>query len=383
MRKRSRTPKPRGRRGTSPAASGRARKPSAAVRGSRSPAGSKRGGPVPGAADARGWHAAGMRDAERWLGERAAEVAAPEEAKSAAHRSWSERYYAGKGPLGGGWKSLLVRGQRYAEGFLDRCGYRTPLMPVPLRRTAAAIVCATAPFRGLPRVLQELGALPLRETIVVLYGIPASRLPQDLPQSSVTVVHEPEVSDPDVGRALGANLATSDTLLFVDGAKPAEAGALARFLWECDGRADIALNDVPMRQLLFRERGGVQRLQEFLNASLNRRDLKANSLAALPYALSRRALDTIGPATLCVPAKAHAIAVLSKLRIVSGGVADASPQGANEKSVGPVVAGDHAEAWGAALAMRGDRLKRPDLHRNRSILGEGDIQRYDYGEGLP
>lgn len=365
-----------------PATSARARKPSAAARGSRSPGGPKRGRPVSETADVRGWYAAGMRDAERWLGERAAEGAPPEEAKSAAHRSWSERYYAGKGPRGGGWKSLLVQGRRYAEGFLNRCGYRAPLAPVPLRRTAAAVVCATAPFRGLQRVLQELGALPLRETIVVFYGIPASQLPQDREQPTVTVVHVPEVSDPDVGRALGANLATSDTLLFVDGAKPAEAGALARFLWECDGRADIALNDVPMRHLLFRERGGAQRLQEFLNASLNRRDLKANSLAALPYALSRQALDAIGPATLCVPAKAHAVAVLSKLRIVSGGFAAAAPQGANEKTVGPVVAGDHAEAWGAALAMRGDRLKRPDLHRNRSILGD-DLQRYDYGEGLP
>lgn len=328
------------------------------------------------------WYAVGMQDAERWLSERAAEGVTPDEAKPAAHRAWSERYYAGNGPRYGGWKTLIDRGRRYAEGFLERCGIRVPLVAVPLRGTAAAIVCATAPFRALNSVLQELDALPLRETIVVLYGIPASQLPKNPPHPRVAIVHAPEVSDPDVGRALGANLATSDTLLFADGAKPAEAGSLARFLWECDGRADIALNDVPLKHLSFRERGGVQRLQEFLNASLNRRDLKANSLAALPYALSRKALNAIGAATLCVPAKAHAVAVLSKLRIVTGGAADA-PRGGTDKSVSPVVAGDHAEAWHAALSMRGDRLSRPDLHRNRAILEDGDIERYDYGEGLP
>ncbi len=267
-----------------------------------------------------------------------------------------------------GWKQLLGYGQKYAAGFLGGFADAKPILPVPLRTTAAAIVCATAPLLGLDRVLRELDALPIRQIIVVIYGVEIGELPEELASPRVLFLIWPNVTDPDVGRALGAKLAAADTLLFVDAVKPVAAGALARFLWECDGRADIALNDLSMRSIWFHQRGGIQRLQEFLNASLNRPDLKSNSLSTLPYALSRKALNTIGAATLCVPAKAHAVAIMSKLRIVTGGSAGSSALPSDDR----IVAGDHAEAWHEAIAVRGDRLGRPDRRRNRTILDNPD-----------
>ena len=271
-------------------------------------------------------------------------------------------------PKGVEWKQLLSCGQKYAAGFLSGFADARPVLPVPLRNTAAAIVCATAPFQGLHGVLRELDALPIQQIIVVIYGVPNSRLPQGPDISRALYFVWPEVTDPDVGRALGAKLAAADTLLFVDADKPAPAGTLARFLWECDGRADIALNDLSMRSIRFHQRGGIQRLQEFLNASLNRPDLRSNSLTALPYALSRNALNTIGAATLCVPAKAHAVAIMSKLRIVTGGSSGSSAHPSDDR----IVAGDHAEAWHAAIELRGSRLGRPDRRRNRTILDNPD-----------
>lgn len=293
----------------------------------------------------------------------------PEEARNAAFQAWSNKYYGGKGPKGIDWKQLLGRGQKYAEGFLRSIENTSPILPVPLRNTAAAIVCATSPLQGLQGVLQELDALPLQQIIVVVYGVPNRELPGDPGHPRAHFFILPEVTDPDVGRALGAKLAAADTLLFVDGTKRVAAGVLARFLWECDGRADIALNDLSMRKIWFHQRGGIQKLQEFLNASLNRPDLKSNSLSALPYALSRNALNTLGAATLCVPAKAHAVAIMSKLRIVAGGSAGSSAQPPYNTRV---IAGDHAEAWHTAIAMRGSRLARPDRNRNRAILGDMD-----------
>ncbi|MBO9596414.1 MAG: hypothetical protein J7559_01135, partial [Cohnella sp.] len=283
----------------------------------RASANSKQQLPSRNAPPASQWVQAGVRDGERWRQSRQTDGIPPEEARGAAFQAWSNMYYEGAVPKGIEWKRLLDYGQKYAAGFLAAFADARPILPVPLRNTAAAVVCATAPLQGLNRVLRELDALPIQQIIVVIYGVSIRKPPVDPDIPRVQYIVRPEVTDPDVGRALGAKLAVADTLLFVDAEKPVAAGALARFLWECDGRADIALNDLSMRKW-FHQRGGIQKLQEFLNASLNRPDLKSNSLSTLPYALSRKALDTIGAATLCVPAKAHAVAIMSKLRIVTG-----------------------------------------------------------------
>jgi len=313
-----------------------------------------------------------MNDGKLWHQFQQKDDILPEEARIAAFRAWSDKCYGGNGPKGVTWKQLLSHGRQYAAGFLQRHAEAEPILPVPLRKTAAAVVCATLPLLGLQNVLKELVSLPLRQVIVVIYGVPADKLPTIPVHPRIVVVVRPKVTDPDVGRAIGAKLADADTLLFVDGKKSVAASVLARFIWECDGRADIALNDLPMNKIWFHQRGGIPMLQEFLNASLNRRDLKSNSLAALPYALSRQALDTIGAATLCVPAKAHAVAIMSRLRIVAGGAAGNPYPSPSDKFVNRIVAGDHAEAWDTAIAIRGNRLNRPDLNRNRAILEDRD-----------
>lgn len=325
-----------------------------------------------GASSVSRWFLEGMNDGRLWHQCQQKDDIPPEEARIAAFRAWSDRCYGGIGPKRVTWCQLLSHGRQYAAGFLQRYADAEPILPVPLRMTAAAVVCATLPLYGLQSVLKELDSLPLRQIIVVIFGVPADKLPTIPARPHTVVVVRPEVADPDVGRAIGANLANADTLLFVDGKRPVAASVLARFLWECDGRADIALNDLPMNKIWFHQRGGIPMLQEFLNASLNRRDLKSNSLAVLPYALSRQALDTIGAATLCVPAKAHAVAIMSKLRIVSGGAAGNPFPSSPDKSVSRTVAGDHAEAWYTAIAKSGSRLKRPDLNRNRAILEDRD-----------
>ena len=220
--------------------------------------------------------------------------------------------------------------------------------------------------------MRELGALPLRETIVVIHGVPRSALPAEPVRPGAKLLVLPDVADPDVGRALGAKLAESDILLFADGSTPAPAGLLAGFLWTCDGRADVALNDLRANGRPFRDRTDAHRLQEFLNASLNRRDLKGNSLAALPFAISRKAYDAIGPAALRVPAKAHAVAVLSGLRIATGGAVPFEPVALSGEAFGKF-AGDHAEAWHTAFALRGGRLSMPDSHRARGVLDDANI----------
>ncbi|WP_373229491.1 family 2 glycosyl transferase [Cohnella sp.] len=270
------------------------------------------------------------------------------------------------------WNQTYLRGKNYAAGFMQGARMYASLTPVPLRSRAAAIVCVSSDSSDLHRVLSQLEALPLHEIVLVLSQPTDGIFALARSRKNTLIVHLPDSVEPDVGRALGAKLTDADTLLFVDGKQATDANVLARFLWECDGRMDIALNDISARMGLFKQRGGIEQFHEFLNSSLNRQDLRANSMSVLPIAMSRHALDTLGSAVLAVPVKAHAIAILNKLRIGAGGSAGSGTLKEQSKSKEHLkkAAGDHVEALKEAMTTRGSRLQFVDTIRNRSVLGD-------------
>jgi len=315
-------------------------------------------------------YAAGRGDGLAWRSS-AVSPFGPDDVRKAVHERWGKRYGNGGGRRASDWQSVVRRGGQYAAGFMQGCGMQAYAVPVPLTSTAAAVVCAGKDEDALRTVLGQLRALPFQE-IVVIAGNSSERLYAIAREcGNAMVVCLPEAVDSDVGRALGAKLTGADTVLFADGERAASADRLGRFLWECDGgKKDVVLNDIASKMGLFKHRGGTERLFEFLNASLNRPDLKINSLAALPFAMSRQALDTLGAAALTVPVKAHAQAVLKGLRIGTGGFAGRSGTGLSSDAEWRKTAGDHAEAWVEAFGIRGNRLKFADATRNRSLLGE-------------
>jgi hypothetical protein len=253
---------------------------------------------------------------------------------------------------------------------MQGAGLYASITPVPLRGTASAVVCAGNDQAALHAVLSQLEALPLHEIIVVL-SAPSERMFSLVrSHSNAIIANLPGNVDPDTGRALGAKLTGADSILFVDGEQAVDADRLAGFLWECDGKADIALNDVSVHMGSFHSRGAIERFHEFLNASLERPDLKMNTLSTLPFAISRTALDTISPAALAVPAKAHAMAIINGLKIVIGGSVEKSKMPETTARNLQRAAGDHVEAWREAMNARGSRLSFTDSVRNRSVLGD-------------
>jgi len=269
----------------------------------------------------------------------------------------------------------MQRGKRYAAQFMQGAGVYASVTPVPLHNKAAAVLYVGSSNVALHEVLSQLQSLPLHEIVLVMANSTKEMftLAGSLPNTIIT--HLPEEVDPDVGRALGAKLTSADTVVFVDGDQAVNASNLARFLWECDSRVDVALNDLSPRFGLFYQRGGVERFFEFLNMSLNRDDLRMNSMSVLPYAVSRHALDTLGAAVLSVPVKAHALAILKGLRIgMADSVAARMPQyGTSFGDEWKKIAGDHMEAWREAMSSRGGRLHFSDVNRNRRILEDWEI----------
>ncbi|MBW5447378.1 hypothetical protein GE107_15075 [Cohnella sp. CFH 77786] len=313
-----------------------------------------------------GWFSRGIRDGANWRtrfrGRPDARTAA-----EAAHRSWSliARKPGGRRRP---WPAALRDGKRYVSGFWRGSGVRGQLIPVPLQGSAAAVLYAPRNASLLRGALRRLRRLPLREIVVLLPGdsslalIAAART-----QPNVMIAYRPDLADSDVGRALGARITQADSVLFLDGGRPLKAERLARFLWACDNGLDIALNDVTGKLGLFHTRQNVFRLAEFLNRTMNRRDLRANSLSSLPFALSRRALDRLVPGPLAHPAQAQVIAMYSGLRVgIAGAVRPAIPSDTADRT-GKAVR-EHAEAWRTALRHKGSRLLFPDTVRNRKLL---------------
>jgi hypothetical protein len=314
-------------------------------------------------------YVAGVSDGASWRSGEAHE-ASLDRLRQAVHLRWNRRFNETTRVKEVEWKLVQQRGRKYAAGFLRGAGLSAHLSLVPLRNKAAAVVFAGTGETALQEVLLQLGALPLHEIVIVLSNPTEAMYSLSRSYGNTVIAHLPGEVDPDVGRALGAKLTDADTVLFVDGKHAVEANDLASFLWECDGRVDIALNDLSARMGSFHKRSRSSRIHEFLNVSLNRGDLRTNSLSALPFALSRHALDTLGSSALAVPVKAHALAILSGLRIGARGRAGsrAVDEGSDMDGNWRKAAGDHAEAWREAMIARGSRLQFFDSIRNRRVL---------------
>lgn len=226
-------------------------------------------------------------------------------------------------------------------------------------------------------LLAQVRALPeWLETIVVVNG--SSDATAELARG-VLGARLIEVAEPlghDVGRALGAREAKGDILLFVDGDMIVPTEELYPFVCAVAMGVDLALNDLTPLLPHFVHWDQVSLVKAFLNAAAGRDDLRANTMTAIPHALSRRAVDTFGVQALMVPPlmqvqllmdarmRVEAVAtvdVIRRNRLRPTNVGEANP-------VGAMIIGDHIEALATLIRLQGRRGKFGDAGRLRGIL---------------
>lgn len=318
------------------------------------------------------WQREGLADGAAW---RAAHPEGTEaQLAEEARRSWQER----AGPLlaaGAGGKAFRRRlqqyGLAYAAGLRQGSGMRLAFEPLPLRGTASAVVYA--PPGGelrLRATLDELERLPLEEIVVVLDDRVRPLLVELAGRPRILAAYRPGIySSAHAARAEGARLTGADHVLIVDGEQPCSARQLGALLLAADAGADVVLSNRSARERLFHRRGEAAWLREFLNVSLGKPALRSNAIGGVPYALTRRALDTIGPDVLAAPAKAQAAALLAGLRVA---VCDDVPCSGEQESAAAAASG-HAEAWRLCLSSQAARLQFPDRNRNRHAIGGEDV----------
>ena len=250
------------------------------------------------------------------------------------------------------------------------------------RPAVAAVVCVPAQPTLLQSALRPLLKLPLQEIIAVVLGEANPALQAVIgAMPKVRAIYLPDEKDEWRARAAGAAAAEADVVLFADGWHPASPRRLDAFLKACSRGCDVALNRITPQLGIFARWSREFRLAAFLNRALNRRDLGADSLQTLPFALSRRALRALGPEMLENPLKAQAAALRQGLRVRAAASVPVSATAPPGEQAGPqngqaaqARQGDTeklADAWREALRGAPARLSFPDRIRTRSVLAEG------------
>jgi len=228
--------------------------------------------------------------------------------------------------------------------------------------------------RTLAAVIREARRVhPSTEVIVVANGS-TDGSPRIAEREGARVYAYPEPLGHDVGRSIGAKKARGSVLLFIDGDMVIRARELRPFVDAVEkGGADVTLNDYDGPTGTVQVHGVV--LAKFaLNAMLRRLDLGGASMTAVPHAVSRRALETIGAESLAVPPLAHAKAISMGLDVrtvhyVPVGALN-PPRRSRERtrSIEPLIVGDHLEALNWVISRRGYRGGNEDMQRKREIV---------------
>jgi glycosyltransferase involved in cell wall biosynthesis len=292
------------------------------------------------------------------------------------NRCWNDWADANR-VSGLGWSAYHDIAGKFAAGFQSAAGVRLGnAVLVPTRKTIGAVVTAMNEEKAIPGVMEQLGRLPLDETIVVVNGSADQTFWSARKLSGGIVVHYVRPLGHDVGRAIGAKLARADIVLFLDGDFPIFAEHLVPFIHAVEKGTDVALNDITPYIDVFASRDPVTIVKEMLNRALGREELAANSLTAVPHALSRKALDTIGCANLMVPPKAQALAIRNGLRVDTAMSVDVisknrvrDKNSGRDNPVSHLIVGDHLEALELLMRTDGARLRDADNIRNRNVLG--------------
>lgn len=267
---------------------------------------------------------------------------------------------------------------KYVEGFSHKTGINTEQwMLMPTNKKVAVVVTVMNEEKTISSVIQQLNRLPIDELIVVVNGSTDNSFSITRKISSAVIIQYPTPLGHDVGRAIGAKMAQSDILLFLDGDFPVFAEHLIPFIYAVDQGKDVVLNNIAPYIHLFSNHDSVTVMKEFLNRSLSRPDLGANSLTAIPHALSKKAVDSIGYQDLIVPPKALAKAIQLGLSIDSPMSVDVIAKNkhrgmVNEGGLNPVadmIIGDHLEALQSVMESEGKRLYYQDVIRKRELVG--------------
>ncbi|UOB76830.1 glycosyltransferase [Bacillus sp. ZJS3] len=164
----------------------------------------------------------------------------------------------------------------------------------------------------IKEVILEARKVEPKEIIVVINGS-TDQTEVIAKQLGATVIVYEEALGHDVGRAIGAQEATGDILLFIDADFAIPAKDLHPLTQAVADGVDMVLNDL---NLNLRFPLYIVNLYKYmLNIACNRKDLGVGSTIAVPHAISRKCLEGIGWDTLHTACVAQVKAILEGYKV--------------------------------------------------------------------
>ncbi|MCL6456625.1 MAG: glycosyltransferase family 2 protein [Gorillibacterium sp.] len=275
-------------------------------------------------------------------------------------------------------RGYQLEATRFYAGYCKALGLAAiHEVPLPTEKSVAIILSATGSEMRVGEVLNQLQRLSPQEIVVVANGVDDETFAiiREHPAHPI-IIHYDTAIGYDVGRAIGAKITVSDILLFVDSDIVIPAEKLVPFVHEIAKGGSLALNNISPYVGAFKRWDSVTIVKAFVNRTLGRGDLGANSLTAIPHAMSRSAVETVGYSSLAVPPLAQVQAIRAGLQVTAPSSIDVIStnrlRSINQGLSNPVeklIAGDHMEALASVMALSGERIDYPDFMRNR-LYGE-------------
>jgi len=254
----------------------------------------------------------------------------------------------------------------------------------------SVVVPAMNERKTIARVVRE--ALRLGPTVEVIAVVNGSTDGTEAVarRCGARVVSIPEPLGHDVGRAVGARYARGRTLLFVDADFAGSANRLVQFVRAVEEGTDVALNRYSGAACKPSHRVHRVAVAKYaLNALIGRPDLRGASMTAVPHALSRRALEAIGPERLAVPPLAQAVAIASGLNVRAVCRVNVSrlnawrPHHRRGDPVGRLILGDHLEAVDWLVRSEWDGFGSEPTSAASSANGPTMAHGFSAGGGTP
>lgn len=224
------------------------------------------------------------------------------------------------------------------------------------------------------------------EIIPIVHGA-SEKIRAYLHSCNLDFIDVPEYIGHDTAFAIGAEIANGELLIFHDTAIPIDPYELAPFIQRLNKReADIVINNQNILDDDDTEDihyvGKLESMHPvhignyFLNITIGKNDLTISSPIVVPYGMTRKALDLIGPHSLVNPCLLHMKAAHMNLTIATAGEVDI--KGRINESVVPIILnherilGDFMEALAYWTSIYGPRGNFFDGRRKRHLLGESD-----------
>lgn len=243
----------------------------------------------------------------------------------------------------------------------------------PQAPVVSVIIPVMNEHRTIRKVVREaLKVHAATEVIVVANGTKdgSDRIAQ---RTGARVIRYAEPLGHDVGRSVGAVAAQGEVLLFIDGDMIIQAAQLRPFVNAVLRGTDVALNQYSGPT----DKRSVHRVvlaKHVLNELLSRADLRGMSMTAVPHAISRKALETIGAEHLSMPPVAHAIAIHKGLSIAPAHLVDVGRLNKKRTKQGAVdpleqlIDNDHLQSLSWIMEHTDLRGGYSDLDRKRHMV---------------